>query len=262
MSTRVNGVEYDVNARGVIDVTDRYNTEGYMRKGPKAWRIAPPMPEVTGIMIHHWAGWLGTTLDDTTPAEVELRRLDLLADFHSTTWGVGPGYNLVAFPSGRLWAVGKHGTHRAHTKGRRPADGIETITREHWNVVGRAVAAAGNWQNETPPAKLVEAMRRGVEEIRSWLGVSPTAEVYPHRDVPTVNSAGVSFDQVTLCPGDKMMPFLGTIAGRDDAPSTDQYAALARELGVMLDEQSLALEEAQDYLAVTRGWLEQMRARL
>ncbi len=258
---RLNGRYYSVNDRGTIDVTERYNTDQYMRGGPAAWAIEEPMPEVTGIMVHHWAGWFGPVLNSYASPELELQRLDALADFHSTAWGIGPGYNLVAFPSGRLWAVGKHGTHRAHTKGRRPLSAPPDGPRMKWNYVGRAVVAAGNWQDEEPPQLLVDALRDGVQEIRSWPGVSPTANVYAHRNVPTVSMNGTLLNQATLCPGEKLLPHMNIIAGVGGRTpeagipevSGDAMLALLDEHDAALDDVVAGMSEIRDAVVKLRG---------
>jgi hypothetical protein len=182
------------NDRGVIDATARYHTAQYMAGGPAAWSLAAA-PHVVAIILHHWAGWYGSRLTAAASPWDELQQLDALAAHHRQAWGIGPGYNVVVFPSGRVWAVGKHGTHRAHTKGRHPE------SRENWNVVGRGVVVAGNYEVEPVTHQLELGIRKAISEVRSWPGVVAGAVVHEHGLTPTVNSAGVMFSQGTLCPG-------------------------------------------------------------
>jgi hypothetical protein len=182
------------NDRGVIDATSRYDTARYMAGGPSAWRLAGA-PVVRAIILHHWAGWYGPPLGtDATPAQ-ELAQLDAMAADHRDRFGLGPAYNIVPFPSGRVWAVGKHGTHRVHTKGRNP------VSRVEWNVDGRAVAVPGDYEIEGVSRELGQAIRRAVDEVSSWPGVAPDRAIHEHGIIPTVNSAGVRFSQGTASPG-------------------------------------------------------------
>lgn len=205
-----------VNDRGVIDATSRYHVSEYMAGGPAAWQFEEP-PHVVAIILHHWAGWFGPRLgEDADPAE-ELEQLDRLALYHRETWGIGPGYNVVVFPSGRVWAVGKHGTHRAHTKGRHPQ------SRQRWNVAGRGIVVAGNYETEGVTEAIGRGIRRAVAEVRSWPGVVEGAPVHEHGLTPTVNSAGVRFSQGTACPGRHISTWRAE-GGLDGEMELDRYA--------------------------------------
>jgi len=183
-----------VNDHGVIDATAYFNTGEFMAGGPERWALAAP-PEVHAVLLHHWGGWYGPRLDaKATPSE-EFAQIVGCARDHRERFGIGPGYSLNVFPSGRVWAVGKHGTHRAHTAGREPQ------TRERWNVVGRAVAVAGDYETEDVTVTLARGIRDAIAEVTRWPGAGRNLPVFEHGLTPTVDSAGVMFAQATPCPG-------------------------------------------------------------
>lgn len=150
------------NDRGVLDATQRYHATPYMRGGPLAWTLSAPMSAVEAVVLHHTAGWYGTGLTVRSALADELAQLDHLAADHHQRFGIGPGYNVAVMPSGNVWAIGKHGTHRAHTKGRHPGN------RQPWNVVGRGIVVFGDYEAEPLTSTLQHGIRKAVREVRSW----------------------------------------------------------------------------------------------
>ncbi|TAJ19065.1 MAG: hypothetical protein EPO65_07675 [Dehalococcoidia bacterium] len=184
---------FDTNDRGIIDATNYFNVAEFQPGG-----ITPLSAlRVVGLLLHHTAGWYGPALTQKANLDQEFAQLVAMARDQAgrAEIGIGPAYNLAAFPSGRVWAIGKHGTRRAHTAGRDPQTG------EPWNVVGRAVVAFGNYETEAVTRLLGIALIRAFEEMRTWKGVVPDAPIYEHGLTPTVNSAGVRYSQATSCPG-------------------------------------------------------------
>ena len=145
-----------------IDLTERYDRERYLAGGRRAWTLDRSAKPVRAIVVHHSAGFYGPRLGLAATGDEELVQLDALAADHHARFGVGPGYHYVAFPSGRLYAVGKAGTHRAHTKGRNPASG------ERWNVEAIGVCAMGDYEAGEPSAPLLAALTEAVGEIRGY----------------------------------------------------------------------------------------------
>lgn len=243
-------VQFVVNDRGVIDATARYNVAAYMQGGPGAWQIATPLPPIEAIEMHHWAGWFGPALDASAQPAAELEQLDACALYHVQKFGIGPGYWLIGFPSGRVWAVGKNGTHRASALGRDPY----TSPPAYWNTVGRAFAMAGNYDLEPVTQGVAQACRTAVAEIRSWPGVVADAPIYGHGLLPTCNAAGQRFSQATSCPGRNLLAWqhaggFGTTAGAQPTDYADGYRAgyqageghAASELGKLAQDQHEAV---------------------
>lgn len=201
---RVSGYDLQVNSRGVIDATGIFNTATYMAGGPNAWALSGPS-DVLALLLHHWAGWFGARLTERSTPSEELEQIKAAARYHRGRWGIGPGYNMIGAPSGRLWAVGKHGTHRAHTKGRIPGTRGRDGLPIPYNVGGRALAMMGNYEIEPVTDLIADAIRRGLAELRSWPGVRAGAPLHEHGLAPTVNRSGVRFSQATLCPGRNIM---------------------------------------------------------
>lgn len=192
-TVRFEGRDYGfvANDRGVINAVPFFDSLAFMDAGVN-WSM-PGKLEVRAAILHHWAGWYGPKLGPGATASQEFAQLVACARDHRAKWGIGPGYNLVVFPSNRVWAVGRHGTHRAHTKGRDPE------TRRPWNEVGRGIAVAGNLSLE--PMHGASGVIRAVQEVMSWPGAIPGMAIHEHGITPTVNSAGVMFPQATECPG-------------------------------------------------------------
>ena len=105
-----------------IDLTDRYFATEFMRGGVARWKLDRTAWPCRAIVLHHAAGWYGPPLGPDASRRDEEQRIHSLARDHHARFGIGPGYHYVAFPSGRLYAVGKAGTQRAHTKGRNPGE--------------------------------------------------------------------------------------------------------------------------------------------
>ena len=204
-----------------IDLTDRYFATEFMRGGMARWRLDRDTWPVRAIVLHHAAGWYGPPLDADASRREEEERIRSLARDHHARFGIGPGYHYVAFPSGRLYAVGKAGTHRAHTKGRNPETG------RYWNVEAIGVCAFGDYERsgrDDPTPGLREAIEEAVETIRGFRFTLPNLPVFGHGATPTVKASGESAPQATSCPGRRLTPLLATL----NAPApTDVSAELA-----------------------------------
>ena len=138
-----------------IDLTERYFATEFMRGGVARWKLDRNAWPVRAIVLHHAAGWYGSPLGPDASRREEEERIHSLARDHRARFGIGPGYHYAAFPSGRLYAVGKAGTHRAHTKGRNPETG------ERWNVDAIGVCALGDYERagrDQPSPGLREAI--------------------------------------------------------------------------------------------------------
>lgn len=199
-----------------IDLTDRYHTSEYQRAGTD-WGVDRTDEPVRMLVIHHTAGfYLGTILTERSTQEEEIAQIDALAQDHAHRFGIGPGYYYVVCPSGRLYAVGKYGTHRAHTKGRNPE------TNNWWNRESLAIVAFGDYQANPVPPKLWSAIVEGIEEIRSY--TTPTIEIYGHREVPGNPS-------ISQCPGDNLMARVESYVN-----PTERVRELLREALELLNE--------------------------
>ena len=207
-----------------IDLTERYDRERYLAGGPRAWTLDRSANPVRAIVVHHSAGFYGPPLGLAATGDEELAQLDALAADHHARFGVGPGYHYVAFPSGRLYAGGKAGTHRAHTNGRNPESG------ERWNVEAIGVCAMGDYEAGEPSAALTEA----VGEIRGYGFAEPgLIPVHAHGLAPTVDGSGRPFSQATACPGPQLAPLAsplnaGTPASLDRDDVRLELAAIRR----------------------------------
>jgi hypothetical protein len=210
-----------------IDLTDRYNTSEYMaqfdRRGNRIdWTIDREEEPVLALMIHHTAGWyLGVTLDENSTEEQERAQIDEVAIDHFIRFDIGPGYHYFAFPSGRLYAVGKYGTHRAHTKGKNPE------TQNWWNRESMAICAFGDYQSNFVSVKLMRAIHDGIDEITAYAGELP---LFGHREVPGNPTA-------TQCPGDNLMLAIGaTPPPSPPDPNVRVRELLKEALGLLGDD--------------------------
>ena len=204
-----------------IDLTERYFTSEFMRGGAARWTLDRDAWPVRAIVVHHAAGWYGHPLGADASRGDEEQRVLALARDHRARFGVGPGYHYAAFPSGRLYAVGKAGTQRAHTKGRNPETG------RRWNVEAIGVCVLGDYERagrDEPTPALREAIAEAVEEIRGFRFTIPDAPVYPHGATPTVNASGAPLPQATSCPGRRLTPLLAAL---DRPPAADLASELA-----------------------------------
>lgn len=191
-----------------IDLTDRYFATEFMRGGMARWRLDREAWPVRAIVLHHAAGWYGPPLAADASRRDEEQRIHSLARDHHARFGIGPGYHYVAFPSGRLYAVGKAGTQRAHTKGRNP----ETGTR--WNIDAIGVCALGDYERsgrDEPTSGLHEAIEEAVDEIRGFRFTLASVPVFGHGATPTVKVSGEPAPQATSCPGRRLIPLLATL---------------------------------------------------
>ncbi len=207
-----------------IDLTDRYFATEFMRGGMTRWKLDREAWPVRAIVLHHAAGWYGPPLGPEASRREEEQRIHSLARDHHTRFGVGPGYHYVAFPSGRLYAVGKAGTHRAHTKGRNPESGVR------WNIDAIGVCALGDYEGagrDEPTTGLREAIEEAVEEIRGFRFSVPRAPVFGHGMTPSANASGDPLPQATSCPGRRLIPLLATL-NRPASPDVSAELAAIR----------------------------------
>ncbi|GMU39471.1 MAG: hypothetical protein AMXMBFR23_03370 [Chloroflexota bacterium] len=187
-------IQLVVSDHGVIDATNLFNNATYMNGGAAAWTIPAKAPAPVADVLHHTAGWYGPRLTEkATPAE-EWGQIVALAQDHRARFGIGPGYHYLAFPSGRAWAVGKYGTHRAHTTGREPT------TRERWNVVAKGICAFGNFEADAVPRGTITAIRAILTDLQ-YIRRGTVLPLHEHGLTPTVDAAGVKRPQATACPG-------------------------------------------------------------
>ncbi len=212
-----------------IDLTDRYHSAAYMEGGPGRWLVDRARTPVRAVVLHHTAGWYGPALGADAPPEEEGTQVDALARDHRARFGIGPGYHYLAFPSGRLYAVGKWGTQRAHTTGR------DSVTGERWNVVAIGVCAFGDFEVAPPSPGTLRALRAALDEANRTAG-APLA-VIAHGRVPTVDAAGRPTPQATACPGRHLRPWLDG--------HVDSSEALRAEIRTARD----ALDRAEALLA-------------
>ena len=213
-----------------IDLTDRFFAAAYMRGGTERWTLDRARTPYRAIALHHAAGWYGAPLDADAAREREEEQIERLARDHAQRFGIGPGYNYLAFPSGRLYAVGKVSTHRAHTKGRNP----DTGTR--WNVEGIAICALGDYERagrDAPTAGLRAAIAEAAAEIRAFPFTLDGAPVYGHGAIPTANAAGAPLPQATSCPGRRLLPLAAELNGAQEAASSAPPPGFAAELAAI-----------------------------
>jgi len=207
-----------------IDLTERYFATEFMRGGMARWKLDRDEWPVRAIVLHHAAGWYGPPLGPEASRRAEEERIHSLARDHRARFGIGPGYHYVAFPSGRLYAVGKAGTHRAHTKGRNRKTG------ERWNVDAIGICALGDYHRggrDEPTSGLLAAIVAAVEEIRGFRFTLPEVPVFGHGAVPAVNSSGATVPQATSCPGRRLIPLLAPL-NRPEAPDVGAELAAIR----------------------------------
>jgi hypothetical protein len=204
-----------------IDLTDRFNNTLYMKGGVHIW--VRSVYDVEHIIVHHTAGFYGEALTVFSSPSQEERQIHLMAEDHHARFGIGPGYHYVVVPSGRKYAVGKAGTHRAHTKGR--YDHIDSLTRPRWNDTAIGVVLFGDFMTRGPTPQAVESLHDVVEEIRKW-AKKPLMSVRFHGTVPTVNRDGDPYSQGTNCPGTFLTSMLASMNFEVDpaVPVIDRYS--------------------------------------
>lgn len=206
----------------VLDLTDRYHRDQYAQGGIARWTLNRGEHPYRAIALHHAAGWYGPALGPDATQNAEIAQIDAMARDHAARGdiGIGPAYNYLAFPSSRLYAVGKVGTHRAHTKGRNPATG------ERWNVEAVAICAMGNLEVEQPTNGIVVAIEEALREIRGWSFSEGTMPLHGHGLIPTVNSSSVPFPQATSCPGRNLIALIPRF-NQTDAVAVARYHVAA-----------------------------------
>lgn len=183
-----------------IDLTNRYATSSYMRGGVTAWSNNRTLNPVSRGMLHHTAGWYLKKLGTNASEKEETAEIDAIARDHFNRFGIGPGYYYFAFPSGRLYAVGKWGTHRAHTKW------FDPDTRKYHNRIGIAICAVGNYEDDKPTKQMLTAIEEGIREVEGFAGRK--LPWTGHGRTPSVDAGGSPVIQGTLCPGKYLLSWL------------------------------------------------------
>ncbi len=202
-----------------IDLTGRYHLPRYQRKFNRRgqridWTVDRSSEPVLALMIHHTTGYyLGVTLDENATRAQEVAQIDAMADDHRNRFGIGPGYHYAAFESGRLYAIGKYGTHRAHVKGINPA------TQNLWNRESLAIVGFGNFQRDQVLPRLWAAITEGIREVNKFVGEDLT--LYGHREVPGNPTQ-------TSCPGDYLMAKVDAWRAPPFEPEPDPDIDVAR----------------------------------
>lgn len=198
-----------------IDLTDRYHTPEFQAEFSHSgrridWTIDRDEEPVRALMIHHTTGfYLGVELDEHSTQEEEVAELDEMARDHRERFGIGPGYYYAGFPSRRLYAIGKYGTHRAHVKGVNPE------TQNLWNRESLAIVAFGNFQTSPVSPGIRGAIQLGIHEVRQIVG--DDVALYGHREVPGNPTQ-------TSCPGDRLMPFVEAWRALGPPPTPTEQA--------------------------------------
>jgi len=198
------------------DLTDRFHTSEFMRNGPQAWAMNRQAVPFQQIIIHHTTeanGWAyGVNLNNTlSQAQEELAILALARD-HFNRFGIGPGYNFLVFPSGRMYAVGKAGTQRRHTSNSHGRTDGRT-----WNYDSVAICAFGDYNTRTPTQAMLTAIKEEIESIKGWSITAPNPRLMTHREA----------NPSTACPGNNLQAFVETLRN-PTKPPIDTAGALAK----------------------------------
>jgi hypothetical protein len=222
----------------IRDFTDRYHI-GKFQQTDVDWRLNRNIDPVEAIIIHHTAGWYGGLGAGQMTPRLEEIQLDALAADHRNRFGIGPGYHYAVFPSGNVYAIGKSGTHRAHTKGRNPeGHGL-------WNRRGIGIVAFGNYEENRPTSAMIKGIREAVNDVKRW-SKNLELPIYWHRDVPTVSRNGTVYTQSTACPGQFLIEAL--IAAQGQAPEPEPVIA-------WIENVRDGLEKLEDDVIGLRGQL-------
>lgn len=203
----------------LLDLTGRFDADGYRRGARVRWALDRAREPVQLLVLHHAGGWYGALLGADARVGEEQAQLDALARDHAARFGIGPGYHYAAFPSGRAYAVGKWGTHRAHVRGRDPA------SRTLWNRVAIGVVAFGDYEAGRPTPGLVVALGTALREA-SGLAGRPVA-LLPHWGVPAADAAGAVLSPSTRCPGRWLIERLGELSAVTASARSLDSAAIA-----------------------------------
>ena len=215
-----------------IDITDRFYTDEWMPQGRDYHTIDREAEPFEWIHIHHTAVPNAPGVNATRAYEEE--RIMRVAEYHRGRHGrdgsgdvwTGPGYHMMVAQSGRRYAVGKAGTFRRHL-------GTGRVNR-----LGFAICMLGNFENTEPSPQMIESIKDGIAEVKSWERLtSPDVRVVAHRDA---TSSGFS----TACPGRNLYAYMDEFkrvkaaqvieAGGDMTP--EQVREIVRD---MMDNQEL-----------------------
>ena len=227
----------------ITDLTDQYDTKEFQRTATD-WYLSRYSSPVRAVILHHTAGFYGVTTRAAAAGMTisqEREQIRRLAVDHRSRFGIGPGYHYAVFPSGSIYAIGKAGTHRAHTKGRNPNTGVL------WNRSAIGIVAFGDYETTAPPLSLVAGLREAVEDVKRWTG-DYGLPVYAHGNTPTANSAGTVYKQETACPGKLLLDAMEAPEPEEPEVEVDVPWLLAR-----LDDLEFRVADALDNIRESLG---------
>lgn len=208
-----------------IDITDRYFNDHYLEGGPPAWTVDRTAWPVRGVVVHHTAGWYGPELTPRSTMDDELVQLDACAAHHRASFGVGPGYHFAALPSGRLYAIGKWGTHRAHTRGRH----ADSLAPYNLDTIG--IVAFGEYETNAPSSALVAAVQQAIAEVFRIAGTPLAVLGHGEAHALAVTSSGAPLNEATACPGRHLLVALRSSGTEPPAPGIPAAPAPAGDAG-------------------------------
>ncbi len=246
----------------IIDLTDRYFDERWMKEGPAAWVLKRATEPIEGIVWHHAAGWYGPDLSlpvwsrvgEEEVRQEEVSQLDKMAQDHRVRFDIGPGYHYCSFPSDRVYAIGKMGTHRAHVLGKIKVEDPGMFAWANRRLIG--ILAMGHWHEGELPDGTRRGMEAATREVFSFAGEQP---VYGHRGVDVYHENGDPWPEHhnRICPGDQLeharMTFLAKQAasGGDDEQDVGRPMPIANALG-LIDDAGSAMTQAAFAIATGR----------
>lgn len=184
------------------DLTGRYFNTRFMHPEPNSWVVDRDEFPVVGAAIHHTAGFYGRHLPTRVPAAQEIDQLDAMAADHLNRYGIGPAYHYAVMPSGNPYAIGKWGTHRAHTAGRNP----ETLNLWNREVIG--VVLFGDFSKYPPTLPQRFGTLEVVEEIKR-ISQLEHLTIRGHREHDSIPTQRFPHgQQTTSCPGPFAIPWV------------------------------------------------------
>jgi len=191
----------------MLDMTDRYFSSTYMKPRPQDWKIdRSGVGHIEFIVVHHSAGWYGNALTDSSSEGAQIEMIDALAADHADRFGIGPGYHYI-IASTQAFAVGKWGTHRAHTAG------THEISQVKYNHNSIGICVLGNADREPITLKQRQLLRHTVDEI-----IRISGELYlpviGHNEANVIKSERFpNGRQTTTCPGKYLLPLIWDMDG-------------------------------------------------
>lgn len=184
------------------DLTGRYYNSRHMHPEPSAWHVSRDDFPVVSAAIHHTAGFYGPHLATTADRDQEIAQIDSMALDHVNRYGIGPAYHYVVMPSGNPYAIGKWGTHRAHTAGRNPD------TNNYWNREVIGVVLFGDFSKYPPTRPQRYGTLEVVEEIQRIAELDHLT-LRGHREHDSIPTQRFPHgQQTTSCPGSFAIPWV------------------------------------------------------